>query len=407
MHKKRNVGFVSAIIVLIQILSCGLMVFATETSQTESNLSAFFELPLAEIETKYDADVTQRDAEQVRIILAINKAQVQKQLSDLAVYKDQPDISFRKVYFDLMLEKMCLTGIYDVCDPDYRNTQLPGAWINENEDPFVLEEFDDDDYAHCWISLRFEKEFSLEYKGESVLLSPYEAAMRSLYVIDTYGDKQYFTFAFDDLRGKYIGGKTPDDMIDGQGSIGNTEKITDPDTIMQMARIFWASLGIYGKRDCIAMRNPEDPNVVDLVYGYAESRLYGDMTFKFLESRNVDLLYSVSNLLVNIFSPVPEDFPTNAADYPAYMEKMKAYTLGDLTENGTVQLDDALKALKAYTVTAGQAESGLSETQSYAADVDGSGDLTLSDAQNILRYYTLNTLGQGNVDWVDIVMFGA
>ena len=83
------------------------------------------------------------------------------------------------------------------------------------------------------------------------------------------------------------------------------------------------------------------------------------------------------------------------------------YTLGDLNENGTVQLEDAEAALAAYTAAAGQLDTGLTEKQDYAADPDGNGTLTLSDAQHILRYYPVNTLGQQHVRWVAIVLFGA
>ena len=101
-------------------------------------------------------------------------------------------------------------------------------------------------------------------------------------------------------------------------------------------------------------------------------------------------------------------FPSTADYYlgPVPVPRV-AYTLGDLNENGTVQLEDAEAALAAYTAAAGQLDTGLTETQSYAADPDGNGTLTLSDAQHILRYYTVNTLGQQNVSWVDIVVFGA
>ena len=84
-----------------------------------------------------------------------------------------------------------------------------------------------------------------------------------------------------------------------------------------------------------------------------------------------------------------------------------AVVLGDLDDNEAVTLDDAQAALRGYASWAASGETGLTEAQGYAADVDGNGELSLDDAQHILRYYTLNTLGQRNVGWVDIVVFGA
>ena len=194
-----------------------------------------------------------------------------------------------------------------------------------------------------------------------------------------------------------------------------TEKITDPETICRMVRTYWASLGIDVKKDiwrCIATYDVlglgQQPGDVSIFQNYGAGKLYGKLTRKFFEDYNVDL-----SKIVWLPTPAiqylnfPDDFPTDEADYPAYREKMKAYTLGDLNENGTVQLEDAEAALAAYTAAAGQLDTGLTETQSYAADPDGNGTLTLSDAQHILRYYTVNTLGQQNVSWVDIVVFGA
>ena len=83
------------------------------------------------------------------------------------------------------------------------------------------------------------------------------------------------------------------------------------------------------------------------------------------------------------------------------------YTLGDITDEGGVQIDDAQAVLRGYASWAASGETGLTEAQGYAADVDGNGEVSLDDAQHILRYYTLNTLGQRNVGWVDIVVFGA
>ena len=144
------------------------------------------------------------------------------------------------------------------------------------------------------------------------------------------------------------------------------------------------------------------------VWMYGHVTLYGDGRAKGPRHKEMEQYYS-------LFNPYLEKigYSVNTLEeYKFYKEskvfpERSPYPLGDLNENGTVQLEDAEAALAAYTAAAGQLDTGLTETQSYAADPDGNGTLTLSDAQHILRYYTVNTLGQQNVSWVDIVVFGA
>ncbi len=205
--KKKILAALTASLMLCSILTAPAAADTAEDKSVETNLSYFFELSLDEIEERMNADTTQRDTGSVSIALSISKAQIQKQLTDLAPQKEAIEawqISFKKAYFDLLLEKLHLTGIYDAADPEYLNTDLPSAWIDET-DPFTIVESDHDESALCWVKLGYGKDVLLEYNDETITMTPYEAAERSLYVIRTYGDKDYYTSARDDLRGKYIG----------------------------------------------------------------------------------------------------------------------------------------------------------------------------------------------------------
>lgn len=194
----------------------------TTINPIESNLSAFFELPLNEIENILNSDVSQKDERQISIMIHISKEQIQKQLADLEPQKEAIatwQTTFNKAYFDLLFEKLHLTGIYDVTDPEYLNTVLPSAWIEET-DPFTLVDFDGDEDALCLVEFGYYNDVSMVYNNETITMTPYEAAQRTLYVIKTYGDTEYFTSASDNLRGKYInnavnsGDATCDNKVD-------------------------------------------------------------------------------------------------------------------------------------------------------------------------------------------------
>ena len=76
---------------------------------------------------------------------------------------------------------------------------------------------------------------------------------------------------------------------------------------------------------------------------------------------------------------------------------------GDIDGNGSVDVIDAQIALKAYAELMADNPSGLSEMAFRAADVDRSGDLSVTDAQYILQYYTLNTLSAKPTAWEEII----
>lgn len=76
---------------------------------------------------------------------------------------------------------------------------------------------------------------------------------------------------------------------------------------------------------------------------------------------------------------------------------------GDIDGNGSVDVIDAQIALKAYVELMADNPSGLSEMAFHAADVDRSGDLSVTDAQYILQYYTLNTLSAKPTAWEEII----
>ena len=78
-------------------------------------------------------------------------------------------------------------------------------------------------------------------------------------------------------------------------------------------------------------------------------------------------------------------------------------TLGDLDGSKDVSVSDAQLALKAYTEQVAGKASGLDKGQSVAADVNRDGAVSVEDAQLILKYYTEKYVAGKNLAWKDLL----
>ncbi|MBQ9905221.1 MAG: leucine-rich repeat protein [Oscillospiraceae bacterium] len=76
---------------------------------------------------------------------------------------------------------------------------------------------------------------------------------------------------------------------------------------------------------------------------------------------------------------------------------------GDLDGSGDVSISDAQLALQAYTAAFSGLDTGLTEAQLKSADVNGDGTLTVEDAQLILLYYTENSVAMNQVTWAELI----
>lgn len=65
----------------------------------------------------------------------------------------------------------------------------------------------------------------------------------------------------------------------------------------------------------------------------------------------------------------------------------RSYTLGDVNENGQIDINDATLPLRAYALETAKLDSELTPTQKLAADVNEDGIIDMSDATKILKYY--------------------
>lgn len=76
---------------------------------------------------------------------------------------------------------------------------------------------------------------------------------------------------------------------------------------------------------------------------------------------------------------------------------------GDVTLDGEISVEDAQKALIAYTEAYAGNPVDLTDAQRKAADVNGDGELSVEDAQFILIYYTENVVAGKTVSWDQII----
>lgn len=75
----------------------------------------------------------------------------------------------------------------------------------------------------------------------------------------------------------------------------------------------------------------------------------------------------------------------------------KSYNLGDVNENGQIDISDATLALREYALETAMLDLELTPTQRLAADVNEDGIIDISDATKILKYYAY-TLAAIEVD---------
>jgi len=168
-------------------------VTAIEKVSSDSYLSEFFELSVDEIKEKIG------DIESSKIIIVINNKQLGKIISELENQKNEIGsdyIKFKAAFWDLLLDKLHLSGIYNILNPLYVDTlDLPRKWWNKS-DMFHVEE-DNNPYSHCMLSIGLSSPIHpLYYGGKEVPITSEEAVLRELYVIETYGDKEYFKDVF-------------------------------------------------------------------------------------------------------------------------------------------------------------------------------------------------------------------
>ena len=80
----------------------------------------------------------------------------------------------------------------------------------------------------------------------------------------------------------------------------------------------------------------------------------------------------------------------------------ETYLLGDVNQDGNINIQDAFLTLLAYCNISVGLEHGLTPAQVLAADVDRDQELTIRDAFRILIYYAMVSVGN-SPNWEELV----
>jgi hypothetical protein len=98
--------------------------------------------------------------------------------------------------------------------------------------PFVVEESNDSSQAYITLLYPdYQEKYAFENGNEKIVVDRYEATQRSLYVMNTYGDKDYFSTAYEELTSK----SAPQAVNSGDANCDNVVDISDAILVSRVA----------------------------------------------------------------------------------------------------------------------------------------------------------------------------
>lgn len=143
--------------------------------------------------------------------------------------------------------------------------------------------------------------------------------------------------------------------------------------------------GFYANADTFALTLNTAPTEQTLVYLVEGSGLPTEENLQYIGQSGTDAAFTLkpkeleAGKTYRVYVSTQSKAPTEAASF-SYGEK-PTYTLGDVDGSGTINVFDALMALKASAEVI-----SLNATEQLAADVDKSGTVNVFDALMILKY---------------------
>lgn len=163
--------------------------------------------------------------------------------------------------------------------------------------------------------------------------------------------------------------------------------ITDPYDVVRAVKVYQAEYDV----EIFTVDYLEDEDWVQIYWASASDRVsYEELVKEFMDENNIYYFNTIYDCTPDIPHP--------------YTPPAPRYLLGDIDDDGTVQLEDAQLAVNAYAEALIGQDTGLTEIQRKAADPNGDGVLTAEDAQYILMYYAANTLAGSARSWIDIII---
>ena len=186
----------------------------TTSTYYDHCLSEFFELPLSELDSvKYeDTDGLFRN----RIKITLTDTNMQSLINELEPDKKElgNDYISRRNFLELFLEKVHLKSVFDIFDPEYNSIRISWSESISVSDLNTNDLLIDGSLIRFYIIISLPDSDYYDYifpaENSTVSLTTLEVLLRSLYVINTYGNKNYYKVAKESFpalanpHGKYI-----------------------------------------------------------------------------------------------------------------------------------------------------------------------------------------------------------
>ena len=199
-------------------------------------LDEFMELSPDKLEDMYgDTSVNYDNSVQV----FFSAYQWNQLIDEFVLQNDVPaddPMATQAAFYDLILEKLHLSGVYNAF-ADYEISSWEFAEsnrMNTSSDPSEWKVDDQDSecvVVDCCLDPRnivtdADGMYRLVYEGNTVAMTAYEVVKRTVYVINTYGDKDYYVYAYQTPLDKDV----PDQTTTTETTTTTTTTTTAPTT---------------------------------------------------------------------------------------------------------------------------------------------------------------------------------
>lgn len=171
-----------------------------EPEQTNTQLSEFLELPIEEIKAelgnRFAPTASGSSAKNAIVIILEGRHLTAIEAETVSKMNDAGKRSLRSAFISMFLEKMHLKEVYDLLDPRYEYIGLLNSCVNDQQALAELSELSKHGGVEIVLSFynwRGREDYHTTDDQRKVLkMSDQERAMRALYTVLKYGDKQYY-----------------------------------------------------------------------------------------------------------------------------------------------------------------------------------------------------------------------
>ena len=120
-----------------------------------------------------------------------------------------------------------------------------------------------------------------------------------------------------------------------------------------------------------------------------------------IDAKSARMGQTVENVKYSVYAQIPADDKTCIAKYALDVKHLT----GDFDNNGEVSVEDAQNVLRVYTagVSGKPVADAVTALQFVTGDVNEDKDLSVDDAQYILIYYVRRVVSGQDVTWADIL----